>query len=581
MRKQGQWIHPDLLKKLLSIARGETRASLLIQNVTLLDLINGGTQTTHVAIHEGYIAGVGNDYAGDHILDGQGLTIIPGFIDAHVHLESSFIHPFEFEALTLPLGTTTAICDPHEITNVMGESGLAWFLRCAELMHQNLFVQVPSCIPSLPGFETTGKLFPLEAMKSYRDHPHVLGLAEMMNFPGVIAGDPNVIEKLTAFENMMLDGHAPALQGKSLNAYRLTGIENCHETCSLEEGKEKLTLGMSLMLREGSVAKNLSTLAPLLNDFNSIQCMLCTDDRNPLEIHTRGHLNEMVRRLIQDHQMAPHVAYRLSSYSPAKHFGLKRFGLIAPGYKADFILLNNPQTVDIHSVYIGGVPITQLNLSAQKQQKLTQSQVPDQNTIQRNPVTRKDFESTFEEGSYHVIQLIPNQVMTKHKQVAYSHGNFLEKDVLPLFVIERHGHQLKPARGLVQGFELFQGAIASSVAHDCHPLIAVGDQVDDLCLALNTLIQSGGGFVVVQNNQVLAHLPLPLAGLMSTESSETLYAKLIEIKKATAQLKIRLSEPFLQLAFLALPVIPELKLTDQGLIQVNPLRKIPLKVENL
>ncbi len=383
MWKYGQFIPQSILKKLLRVAKGEIQAELVIQNVTFLDLIHGTEVQTHIAIDQGYIAGVGNDYSVLNYYDAMGLTIVPGFIDAHVHIESSLMDPFEFESLTLPLGTTTAICDPHEITNVMGEEGLSWFLRCATLMQQNLFVQVPSCIPSLPGFETVKKVFTADEMKKYRKHPHVLGLAEMMNYPGVISGDPETLKKIRTFQDMVLDGHSP-ITGKALNAYRLAGIQNCHESVTLESGREKLSLGMSLILREGSVAKNLNTLAPVVNEFNSSQCMLCSDDRHSLDMVSHGYINRMVRDLIQNHSVPTHVAYRLSSYSAAKAFQLKRFGLIAPGYKADFILLNNPKTVDIHAVYLNVKNIKNVKNKETRKQRLAQSHPPLKNTMQRN-----------------------------------------------------------------------------------------------------------------------------------------------------------------------------------------------------
>jgi len=294
VKKKTEDLSRSELKNLLAVARGDQEADLLIKNVKILDLVCGETLDSAIVLSNRHIAGVGKEYEDSKakkVWDAQGATVVPGFIDGHLHIESSMMHPFEFERLTLPLGTTTAICDPHEITNVMGEKGFSWFLRCSELMKQNLFVQVSSCIPSLPGFETNGGDFEVEEMKKFKAHPNVMGLAEMMNFPGVINGDDKVLDKLEAFEGMNLDGHCPLLRGKALNAYLAAGIQNCHETVSLEEGKEKLQKGMALIIREGSVAKNLKTLTPLVTEFNSPQCFLCTDDRNPYEIFKEAHIN--------------------------------------------------------------------------------------------------------------------------------------------------------------------------------------------------------------------------------------------------------------------------------------------------
>ena len=321
IEKYTQNLRRPELKHALDVAAGNKPADLLIKGGTILDLINGEMCRADVAIAEHTIAGIGHGYEGLKVVDATGLTIVPGFIDAHVHLESSLMTPFEFERVTLPLGTTTVIADPHEMTNVMGAEGFEWFLRCSKLMHQNLFLQVPSCVPSLPGFETNGAEFSLEEMVRYLDHPRVLGLGEMMNYPGVISGEKSVLDKLEAFDGRMKDGHAPLLRGKKLNAYRVAGIENCHESVTVDEAKEKLAIGMAVMLREGSVAKNLLELAPIVKEFNSTQCLLCTDDRNPYEIAKEGHINYLIRQLIEKKSMPLHVAYRLSSFSAAKHFG--------------------------------------------------------------------------------------------------------------------------------------------------------------------------------------------------------------------------------------------------------------------
>ncbi|RPJ74795.1 MAG: adenine deaminase, partial [Alphaproteobacteria bacterium] len=290
-KKRTQALNREDLQKVLAVARGDAPADILIKNIKILDLINGEVVDSAIVISGKTIAGIGLEYSdasAHEVIDGKGMTAVPGFIDGHLHIESSMMNPFEFERMTLPLGTTTAICDPHEITNVIGDRGFSWFLRCSERMHQNLFVQTSSCVPALPGFESNGGEFKLSEMKSHKSHPNVLGLAEMMNFPGVINGDEKVLDKIEEYSDMNLDGHCPLLRGKALNAYIAAGIQNCHETISQDEGKEKLQKGMALIIREGSVAKNLTTLAPLVTEFNSTQCFLCTDDRNPYEILKEG-----------------------------------------------------------------------------------------------------------------------------------------------------------------------------------------------------------------------------------------------------------------------------------------------------
>lgn len=581
-KKKTQKISSQELPERLAQARGDAELDMLITNVQMLDVITGETYPTAIAIGGEFIVGVGLEYLGSpakRVYDGQGLFVTPGFIDGHLHIESSMMSPFEFEKATLPLGTTTAICDPHEITNVLGAKGFEWFLRSSELMHQNLFVQMSSCVPALPGFETTGSDFPLEEMKTHRDHPSVLGLAEMMNFPGVIHANKEVLAKIEAFDNLNLDGHAPLLRGKALNAYLLAGIQNCHETVTIEEGREKLQKGMGLIIREGSVAKNLKTLAPLVNDFSSAQCLLCTDDRNPFEIAHEGHINFLIRELINKHNVPVHVAYRLATYSAAKHFGLKRLGLVAPGKKADLVLISDLKQVHIQEVMIGGKLVSELSLENHVQEKLKKSLPPLENTMKRALLTAADLQYKLTAGGYNVIEIVPHEIITKHLTVRYDGQKFLENDVLYMANIERYGKGLPPGLGLVKGLGLKSGALASSVAHDSHNLMVIGTNAEDMALAANTLIDCGGGFVVVDQGKVQALVKLPIAGLLSLQSAEEIKTGIEDLKQAFRKLGVVLDEPFIQMAFLALPVIPTLKLTDRGLVDVTKFEFIPLYQE--
>lgn len=580
--KKTQQLTREELKHVLAVARGEAEIDLLIKNVWILDLVNGKSQESAIAIAGKTIAGIGLEYVDQkakRTIDAEGAHAVPGFIDGHLHIESSMMHPFEFEKLTLPLGTTTAICDPHEITNVMGDTGFSWFLRCAEKMNQNLFVQVSSCVPALPGFETNGGQFDLINMKQYVNHPHVLGLAEMMNFPGVINGQDEVLDKIAEFQHLNLDGHSPLLQGKELNAYIAAGIQNCHETVTAAEGFEKLQKGMALIIREGSVAKNLKTLSPLVTDFNSSQCLLCTDDRNPYEIFNEGHINYLIRKMIQELNVPVHQAYRLSSYSAAKHFGLKRMGLIAPGKQADIVLLNNLEQVDIKEVLIKGELVSELNLPGGVARKLEASQAPTQNTMERSPLATNEIDFDLEAGLYNVIGIVKDEIITEHLQVRYDGKNFETDDVAYICVIERYGQGQKPAIGLVKGSGIERGAIASSVAHDSHNIIVIGKSAAEMRLAANCLIEMGGGFSVCAGNQILASLALPIAGLLSLKDAGEINEGIIALKKASKSVGITLEEPFIQMAFLALPVIPSLKITDRGLVDVSKFAFTELRVQ--
>ena len=578
--KRTQSVSREQLKKVLEVARGEGVADLLIKNVRILDLVNGDMIQSAIAIKGNLIAGIGLEYAeakAVRVIDAKGLTAVPGFIDGHLHIESSMMSPFEFEKMTLPLGTTSAICDPHEITNVLGDKGFSWFLRSSELMNQNLFVQTSSCVPALPGFESNGGEFLLSEMKKYKSHPNVLGLAEMMNFPGVIHGDESVLDKIEEFSDMNLDGHCPLLRGKALNAYIAAGIQNCHETVTQDEGREKLQKGMSLIIREGSVAKNLKTLAPLVTEFNSPQCFLCTDDRNPYEILKEGHINYMIRKMIQELKMPVHVAYRLSSFSAARHFGLKKLGLIAPGKVADIVLLNNLEQVEIADVFIGGKLVRELDLQKTLEEKLKKSNPPLENTIKRSALTKEEFNFDLKVGRYNIIEIVRDEIITNHLLAHFDGEKFDIDDVVYMANAERYGMNQKPALGLVKGLGLKSGAIASSVAHDSHNLMVVGKTTEDMAIAANALISHGGGLCVVENGKVSALLELPVAGLLSLKSGEEIYEAIKRLKVAYKRLGIVLDEPFIQLAFLALPVIPKIKLTDKGLFDVSTFSYISLQ----
>lgn len=579
-RKHTQQIELEKLKKILAVARGEAAGDLLLHNLSILDLVNGGSQPSCIMICEGHIAGIGLEYLDQEAAETRdmgGTTAVPGFIDGHLHIESSLMHPFEFERLTLPLGTTSVICDPHEITNVMGDEGFSWFLRASEHTHQNLFVQVSSCVPALPGYETNGGEFELDNMREYKQHPNTLGLAEMMNFPGVVFGDESVLEKVDEFSDLNLDGHCPMVRGKWLNAYIAAGIQNCHETVSADEGREKLQKGMSLAIREGSVAKNLDTLAELVTEFSSPHCFLCTDDRNPYEIFHEGHINHLIRKLINENNIPAHVAYRLSSLSAANHFGLKRLGLIAPGRRADMVFLSNVDQVEIEAVFSAGRDVKSLDLQGSVQQRLENSQPPLRNTMQRKPISTEDIYYEFTPGEYNLIQIVENEIVTEHERVQFDGEQFSKSDVRKIVVVERYGQDLEPVVGLVKGFCLEKGAIASSVAHDSHNIIAIGESDEDMTIAVNSLIGSGGGFVVVEDGEVKAQLPLPVAGLMSLSSAEEISSDIESLKVACRDIGITLNEPFLQMAFLALPVIPALKITDKGLVDATNFELIEVK----
>lgn len=580
--KYTQQLSREAREHLLAVCRGDEKADLRIDHVRVLDVINGGYRPGPILISGQSIAGIGPDFADQpahQVWDAQGAVAVPGFIDSHLHIESSLMTPLAFERATLPLGTTSVVCDPHEIVNVMGKAGIQWFLRCSEKARQNQFIQVSSCVPALPGKDVNGSDFPLNEMVEALQHSHAIGLAEMMNVPGVIHADREVMDKLDAFAGFNLDGHCPLLQGRDLNAYIAAGIQNCHETVSLEEGREKLSLGMAVMIREGSVAKNLHALAPLITEFSSPLCLLCTDDRNPWEIEREGHIDFMIRTLIQTYHCPVHVAYRVASWSAAQHFKLKRLGLIAPGYQADIVLLTDPETVQIDRVLIGGQWVNESLWAQDETAALDATEPPVQNSVLRPELQEAALTVSLEPGkTYRATRIVPNELITTEAHVKWDGKAFDFPDTSYLAVIERYGKGLAPTLGLVQGFCLREGALAGSVSHDSHNLIVIGKNAREMTIAANRLVQLGGGFVVVNGGKILAELPLPVAGLMSTQSAAEISASIEKLKQHCRELGVQVGEPFIQMAFLALPVIPALKQTTLGLFDVGKFEFVSLEV---
>ena len=555
------------LERQIDQALGRQPADLVVRNARILNVVTGEVQQGDIAVCGSTIVGTFDSYRGGEEIDAQGRFAVPGFIDSHVHCESTLVTPGEFDRCVLPHGVTTAVCDPHEICNVLGLTGLQYFLDSALNTAIDLRVQLSSCVPAT-NLETSGARLTAADLIPHADHPQVIGLAEFMNVPGVLNKDPECMEKLAAFHGRHIDGHAPLVSGHALNAYLSCGIRNCHETTNLAEGREKLSKGMQVLIREGSVSKDLSALAPLLTEFASPFLALCTDDRNPLDIHEEGHLDYMIRRAIA--LGAPVAAvYRAASWSAARGFGLTDRGLIAPGYLADFLLLDDLQACAIHSVYRRGRKVTPETFASR-----AMPDPPGGNTVKLAPVNADNFAVHASGPSTPVIGIIPGKILTERLQadLPYSNGQRHanpQRDLLKLCVLERHGRNGNIGRGFVKGFGFRQGALASSVGHDSHNICVVGASDSDMALAANRLRELGGGFVAVQGGRVLAEIALPFAGLMSLQPFETVREDLYNLRAAVRSMGCTLSEPFLHLAFLPLPVIPHLKITDFGLVDVD------------
>lgn len=557
------------LTRMIMAGQGKEPADLVIKDVKLLDVVTGAITQTDIAIVGDRIVGTHAQYKGKTEIDGAGRYAVPGFIDTHLHIESSLVTPFEFDRCVLPHGVTTAICDPHEIANVLGAEGIRYFLDCAEQTVMDVRVNLSSCVPAT-AFETAGATLEMGDLAPFRSHPKVIGLAEMMNFPGVLNADPGIIAKLVAFQGHHIDGHAPLLLGQALNGYLAAAIRTDHEATTAAEAREKLAKGMAILIREGSVSKDLTALAEVLDENTSSFVALCTDDRNPLDIAEEGHLDSSIRRLIAMGRPLHHV-YRTASHSAARIFGLTDRGLVAPGWRADIALLDSLEECRVSDVVTGGRLVVP-ELFARRQPVAPVGL----HSVKAKPVSATDFivPARANRNQTPVIGVKPGLILTFRESATLAvdeEGALpdLNADVLKVTVIERHGRNGNIGRGFVKGFGLKRGAIASSVGHDSHNITVIGATDADMALAVNRLIELGGGFAVADGGQITAELALPLAGLMSLEPFETVAHALHLLRDAAYALGCVLPEPFLQVAFLALPVIPHLKMTDRGLFDVD------------
>jgi adenine deaminase len=559
----------EQLTRMIMAGQGREKADLVIKNIGLLDVITGAVTTTDIAIVGDRIVGAHADYDGATVIDGTGRFAVPGFIDTHLHIESSLVTPLEFDRCVLPHGVTTVLCDPHEIANVLGAEGIRYFLDCAERSIMDIRVNLSSCVPATP-FETAGAQLEIDDLLPFRSHPKVVGLAEVMNFPGVLNADPGILAKLVAFQDGHIDGHAPLVLGTALNGYLAAGIRTDHEATSAAEAREKLAKGMAILIREGSVSKDLETLAEILDESTSSFVALCTDDRNPLDIAEEGHLDSSIRRLIAMGRPLHHV-YRAASHSAARIFGLRDRGLLAPGWRADIAILDSLEDCRVSDVIAAGRHVAPTLFDTRE------AVAPvGLSSMKATPVTSDAFITEPKPGQNRVpvIGVRPGLILTFREEATLATSDKglqpdTDADVIKVAVIERHGKNGNIGRAFVTGFGLKRGAIASSVGHDSHNITVVGANDEDMAAAVNRLIELGGGFTVAEAGKVTAELALPIAGLMSPKSFEEVADDLHHLRDAAKALDCVLPEPFLQVAFLALPVIPHLKMTDRGLFDVD------------
>jgi adenine deaminase len=560
------------LERRIDQGTGREPADIVLKGGRFFDLVTGELVSSDIAICGETIIGTVENYEGREVIDITGKIVVPGFIDTHLHIESSLVTPHEFDRCVLPYGVTTVICDPHEIANVLGTEGIQFFLDSAEQTIMDIRVQLSSCVPATH-LETSGADLPIERLVPFRNHPKVIGLAEFMNFPGVIHKDPICMAKLEAFQDGHIDGHSPLLSGRDLNGYLSARIRTDHECTSAAEAMEKIRKGMHILVREGSVSKDLHALMPILTERLSPFLALCTDDRNPLDIAEQGHLDYMIREAIRN-GVEPLAIYRAASISAARAFGLRDRGLVAPGWRADLVVVDSLENCKAEMVFAAGRRVTNELFATRKPVAPVGL-----DSVKARVVKAADFGVPVAEGETPVIGVMPGKIITEHRRYRLpASGNQtsvdLENDVIKVAVIERHGKNGNHANGFVQGFGLKKGAIASTVGHDSHNICVVGVSEEDMALAANRLGEIKGGFVVVEDGKVTGEIPLPVAGLMSLAPYESVRDTLHRLRKAAYALGTTLEEPFLQVAFLPLPVIPHLKISDKGMVDVDQFRLI-------
>ncbi len=566
-------------ENLLAAARGDRPADLLLTNTRVINVYSGEIVPTDIAIADGTIAGFGPRRA-TRTRDLGNRFVAPGFIDAHIHIESAMAVPSEYARAVLPHGTTAVMADPHEIANVMGTAGLDYMLASTEGQPLHFFFTLPSCVPS-SHFETAGARLEAAELAPYIRHPRILGLAEMMNFPGVIQGDAGIQAKinLAAAAGKPVDGHAPNVSGSALHAYRAAGIGSDHECATREEAIEKLRLGFHIMVREGTAAKNLKALVPLITASNAHRFMWCTDDRHPHDLLAEGHIDAMIREAIRL-GLDPVTAVRIATLNPAIYFQQHRIGAIAPGKRADLVVLSDLEKITVDQVYHGGQRVAANGNTVTDLAWPAARPVPPSMQVDTGAI---DLRIEAQGRQIRVIEIIPDQIVTRSTLArARVHDGLAvadpDRDLLKIAVIERHRGTGRAGFGFVRGMGFKQGALASSVAHDAHNIITVGADDGDMHGAVDAVASMGGGIAVVSAGQVRARLALPIAGLMSPQPMRAIDQTLNDLLAAARDLGCALRDPFMTLAFMALPVIPSLKITDRGLVDVDRFRVVPLFV---
>ncbi|MEF3279578.1 MAG: adenine deaminase [Elusimicrobiota bacterium] len=569
----------DNLKKEIDISLNKTKIDLLIKNAKLINTFSGDIYKTDIAIHNGKIVGFG-DYSAKNIVDVKGMYVAPGFIDGHVHIESSMVKIPEFARVVLPCGTTTVIIDPHEIANVLGIEGIKYMLSSSVDAMLGVYVMLPSCVPSTT-LETSGASLSSHDLSLLLNDERILGIAEVMNYPGVINKDMDLLKKIAIANNKIIDGHAPFLRGKELYAYISSGIRSDHECSNITEAREKLRAGMFVMIREGTAAKNLKSLVGLVNASNSRKFIFVTDDRHLEDINNEGHINYLVKKAIS-YGVDPIKAIQMATINTAEYFRLNNLGAIVPGYVADMIIFENLKKINIKMVFKNGVLVA-------KDGKIQEGIIKDykeklRGTMNVKWIEHEDFALKAKSTRARVINVIPNEIITRMtvENIKVDGGyvsSDTERDILKIAVIERHMASGRIAKGLVKGFKLKKGAIASSISHDSHNIVVIGAHDGDMYQAAVGVVKMQGGISAALNGQILESLPLPVAGLMSDRSADFVRTKIKRLIEISRYLGSDLPDPFMAMSFLTLPPIPEIKITDRGIIDAKKFKVIDLFVK--
>ena len=563
------------IQQKLAVARGELSAETLFKNAHVINVFSGEIHLTNVAVTDGRIIGFG-DYTAAHVIDLKGAYLAPSLIDGHFHIESSMVTASELTKALVPHGTGALVIDPHEYANVLGLDGIRYVLESTKNLAMDFFIMLPSCVPATH-LETAGAKLTATDLKMMISDPRVAGIAELMNFPGVFLGSKNELDKIAAGKGKVIDGHAPGLRGKNLNAYALAGVRSDHESVEVEEAREKMRLGMHILLREGSTERNLGHLIPLINQFNSSNCSFATDDKLIGDLVKEGHIDHSVRKAISM-GVNPITALQIATINTAKHYNLKNLGAIAPRYWADFVVFDDLHNFSIRQTYKKGKLVGENGVFVGK--------TPTRTVLPRSTINLRfkpeDFRVKAQgKKNIKVIGIIPEQIVTKTliSMPKVENGELvsdLGRDNLKMVVVERHHATGNVGVGFVRGFKLKKGAIASTVAHDAHNVVVVGTNDADIILAIHELEKMKGGQVAVADGKVLAALPLPIAGLVSDKPMKEVIQLLEKLNAAARQLGCDLDAPFMSLSFLSLSPIPSLKLTDQGLIDATTLTKTEL-----